>query len=521
MSNIIKLIYINILSMFNINKIIIAREDGVKSNLEIKSIITCIIFLFLGYLYYGLLTKISFNDITLIFSISYTLCFIICLIINLTDIGPLIFKNNDNDMLFSLPITLKQILFSKLFSVYIKNLIPVLIIMTSTILAYTSLGNYISDMFAFIYIFSSLVIPFIPIVISSFIIYFNELLKNNLNKKIYNIIKYILALSIIFIIYFIFSNNTKESLEKIITNLNNINLLSYLFTYSLKHLNILCFISEIAISFLLMYLFYEIISNNYLRITSRLKGIKKKEKFIYKKTKNYKGILGVTKKELLYLFQNKTYLLNSIGPLIALTFTLFITLNIIDFNNFKDIKFFDLYLNTFSPAILALMATASTPAISSMSLEKDNFKMLLSMPISLNKIIIGKFISSILISSIFIIINGIIVITNLHLPKIASLFCFILPLFASLFITSTSLFIDTIFIEKNEKNDNIIIKQRIVNLVPMCLSILIGFLPLLTPITEQYYNTLGSYIAAMIVIIILEIIYYCIKKQSIIKKILQ
>ena len=38
MNKLFKLIYVNLLSLFDINKIIIAREDGVKSNLEKRAI---------------------------------------------------------------------------------------------------------------------------------------------------------------------------------------------------------------------------------------------------------------------------------------------------------------------------------------------------------------------------------------------------------------------------------------------------------------------------------------------------
>ena len=52
MNRLIKVIYVNMLNLFDINKIMVAKQDGVKSNLENKAIITGLIALLYGYLMY-------------------------------------------------------------------------------------------------------------------------------------------------------------------------------------------------------------------------------------------------------------------------------------------------------------------------------------------------------------------------------------------------------------------------------------------------------------------------------------
>ncbi|HAB66496.1 MAG TPA: hypothetical protein DCE23_03915, partial [Firmicutes bacterium] len=269
------------------------------------------------------------------------------------------------------------------------------------------------------------------------------------------------------------------------------------------------------------YLYYEIISTNYLRICSILKGVKKKVEFKYKKTINMKKTLGIFRKEITSLCQNKTYLISSYMPLIGFSLIIFFILRNFDISRFTNIKFFDLYFNTYLPPILATIVTFSTSSISSFSLEKDNLKMLSTMPIKLEQIIFGKLLVNLLLGTIFIIINLIITFFFLKLKKIEMLLCFLLPFIALIFINNTCLLLDLIFIEKIEKDDNVIIKQRLINLVPMFLSILIGLLPVLLPLTDRYYFTLGSYIMAMIFIIIIEIIFFKIKKKTIIEKMLK
>ena len=57
MNKLLKLIYVNFLGLFDVNKIKTARKEGVKSNLENRSIIIMIAFLLGGYLLYFLLNK--------------------------------------------------------------------------------------------------------------------------------------------------------------------------------------------------------------------------------------------------------------------------------------------------------------------------------------------------------------------------------------------------------------------------------------------------------------------------------
>ena len=62
MNKLFKLIYVNLLSLFDINKIIIAREDGVKSNLEKRTILVALINVVYAYFLYVILNKLNISD---------------------------------------------------------------------------------------------------------------------------------------------------------------------------------------------------------------------------------------------------------------------------------------------------------------------------------------------------------------------------------------------------------------------------------------------------------------------------
>ena len=71
MNKFFKLVYVNLLDLFDINKIIIAREDGVKSSLEKRVILVALINGVYAYFFYVLLNKIVVTDKTLLLVIGF------------------------------------------------------------------------------------------------------------------------------------------------------------------------------------------------------------------------------------------------------------------------------------------------------------------------------------------------------------------------------------------------------------------------------------------------------------------
>lgn len=203
--------------------------------------------------------------------------------------------------------------------------------------------------------------------------------------------------------------------------------------------------------------------------------------------------------------------------MIFFSFLLLIILNIYDFNSLYKIENFDIYINLFLPTFLSLFVTIRGSAISAMSLEKKNMQILRTMPIKMNKILFSKILVNIIIGSIFVIINGSLVWYYLDLDKVSIIYCYLLPFISLCLITLTSIILDYRFIEKKEDNDNAIIKQRIIVMVPSFLAIIISFGPLFIPVYRQYKLLLGSYVLAMLIIIFIEFMYLVICKKKLLQ----
>ncbi|MBE6146556.1 MAG: hypothetical protein E7171_08080 [Firmicutes bacterium] len=519
MNKLFKLIYVNLLSLFDINKIIIAREDGVKSSLEKRVILVALINVVYAYFLYVILNKLVVTDKSLLLVIGFFVSTILCFSSDLSVVEQLIFKSDDTEFLFSYPVSRNQILFSKLFTVYLKNLVTTALFMIVSFLAYYNSGGIVTDTLFVMVLLVSLTIPILPIIISTIISYIDDYYKTKTHSSIvYKIIKTIILIIIFLIVIILFSSIKSDSMNDIIKIVVNklywIYPMGLIFHAMLVKESIFLFIILLLIPIIVSYLYSLIISNNYLKICSLLKGVKTSNKFVMKKSKKLNKSLGLFRKEIISLFKNKVYLTSSFGYNIVLTILLILICNVIDFNMFKDIENINIYINLYVPTLLALFGSIGCSTISSMSLEKDNMQILRTLPVSMAKILWSKWLVNIVIGTIFVIINGTVISLYLDIDKWSIMFSFLIPFLALVFVSLTGLVLDYRFIEKNETEDNAIVRQRLITMVPLFISLCIGIVPFFMPVYSGYRYLLGAYVVVLIVFIVVDLLYLLINKNK-------
>lgn len=521
MNKFFRLIYINLLSLFDINKIAIAKKDGVKSNLENKNIITGFLLVAYIFIVYSIFSLFKLNNCFLLFNLAYLSGSLFCLVMNVFVIEPLIFKNEDNDILFSLPLTRQQILFSKLFNVYLKNIFAVAVLMISAGIVFYNSGTSITDTQVLMIIIGSILIPIIPMIIATVIAYINDYFKIKMNNNyLYKICKYLLLVVLFIVIYLLFKDIHITSLDGVIETINEKLLFIYpytnIFYIAVYKTNLIYFFILIFISILLTYLYFLVISSNYQKICSLLKGVKKKEVFHYKKTSNLGVLFGLVRKEFKNLFNNKGYFSNTIATAAGGSIILFLVLLLVDIRSIKGIEDLTFKLSLYVPPTLALFASLSCSTISAMSLEKDNIQILRTMPISVTKILLSKWLVNVFIGIVFVLINGTLTWYFLELKKWDILFIYLVPLIGVMFVALSGLLLDYRFIEKNETNDNAIIKQRLITLVPMVLSLILAFSAFILPYYTDYRILLGCYMFIYIILMIIEVLYMIVNHKKLI-----
>jgi ABC-2 type transport system permease protein len=511
MSKLFRLIYVNLLSLFDINKIIIARKNRVKTSLETRTTILGILSIAYGYLMYSLLLKLKLDNQLYYVCFGYVGSFLFCLLTDMFIVEAILFSNKDNDLLFSLPITKNQLVFAKLFTIYLRNIFFVVIIMLATLLAYTH-GNKVDDTFVLMHILITLFIPFIPIVICSLLAYINDYYKIKLKPKKFYSTKIAIIAFVVWLLIIIFRN--QNSIDAVMMKINYVLPFNYLFYITLKTENFFLFLLMMLIPVLFIYLYNQFMSNNIMRLCSLLEGVNKNTHFDYKIGKKLGKLSGFIRKEICNLFKYKAYLFNSFAVNVVFFIGIIIILNIIDIDIIKKIRYFDFYFNLYGPCLIGMINSLSVSTVSSISLEKDNLMMIKSMPIDMNKVLAAKWLTNIIIAIGFIIIEASLVSIYFGLNIQTGVFWFLVPFFILAFVSLTGLVLDYRFVDRVSKSDNAILRQRLIVIVPTFLSLIIGFIPTFFLVSLKYKLFLGSCILGLSLLMVIELLYMKMFKKK-------
>ena len=500
--HLLKLILLNVYSSTNSEKIRSARENKLHDSSETKLIFFGIIGLALSYLVYwfttNFLLSLKYNALVLAFLATS----ILILLNNLSNIKEVLIYKSEDDYLFSLPLTSSEIIISKLFLTYIKNLIYIFIIMFPTYYAFKGDLNY-SETTSFIYLLTCITLPLIPIIIGTIYAFVDSYYNQGHKKKKYNIIRILIIIFIITIIYFLFRDISIKNTSTIITRLSYINPFIYLFKLSIINNNFLTTLILIFLPIILFIIFIKSLSINYNYLLSKIRGVKLSQNKKIALAKPKKVLRSIIHKEFHIIFNNKTYFNSSIYLSIIMTIFYLMLSIVIDTKQVNDIHDFGIFLMLF----LSFIAGLSCTTINSLSLEKDNIIYFKSLPIKFSKLLLAKFLVNIIITIPIIIINFIITILFFRVSKLTLLAIFINPLLLTIFISLLGLILDFRFIDYKEKDSNNIIKNRLITYIPNLINILVvGIIFLINPIDE--YNLILFVFSAIIIFLIIAFSFY-------------
>lgn len=473
MINVVKLIIINFLGLFDFNKVLIARDSGIKNTNEKKIIIFGVISFILIYIMNTILKTFDFNNPLNIFIIGFIICTLISFIIDGFLVDSTIFQSNDMDLLFSLPLSKNEIIYSKLFSVLIKNIVLNILVMLICAIRYSSYSS-INQSLGLMIIMSTLFISVLPIIIVSVFSYLLNYFKYRFNKFINFIIKIMTIFVIGSVIYFIYNSSDKLKL------ISYIYPMMLLFKVMIYNDNNFVFLLYMIINIVIGFIYSYFISDNYLKICSLLKGVKTNNRFIMTRMSNFKSIMGYVRKDLRYLFNNKVYLLNVIYFRLGCSIVLTLIFIIVPYSKIANINELDYYLNNLVVPILCTICMFNSFNICSLSMEKENINIVKTLPISMKKVLFSKIISGIILGGVFVIYNGIISCIYFNPDIFLKIMYFVMPFSFVIFLETFSLALDYRFIIKNENNDNVITKERIIGYVPLFISLFITVSAVLT-----------------------------------------
>ena len=517
MSKFLLITKINLINIFNYNKLISFKSKNDKRKKIIKSLIITGILVYIFFAIY-LFTKnlmpsfLAVNKPLYLLSMLFAICSIYIFFANIFKIKDILFDFKDYDLLMSLPISRNMVLTSKIVSLYITNLLYTLIIMIPGYLAYIGFVDLPHDWLFFVLL---LTIPVIPILLSSIIgIFLTWLISLFSNKNIGSYIVNILLIVLVLLLYFSLYSVDSEKLVN-----NGINLIdSFSKYYPLTNIFV-SLLDKISLGNLLIYFISPIILTviyimfiNYGYISLRTRLLRQNYKSDYKITKyvSKTSLFSLYKKEIKRYFSSSLYVINtSFGCILLFVLILSILLfndNMISY--FSKLTNFNETIKTNIFLVFSILCVMSSTTNSSISLEGKSFWILKMLPVSYDKIFLSKILVNLTILVPTIIVGGTFFGILLDLSWVEFLFIYLTPLAYGIFAAVNGLLLNLIFPRFDYDNEVRVIKQS----MAVFLTILVGIMVVVIPFKLMSINIntimLITSIMYLIDIVIIILLHY-------------
>lgn len=513
MNNFLNLVKINTLTFFDFYKIKNTQDKKEKQKALGKFLLIIFVFIYLaGVLYYyanelfkGLLL---INAPEILFALFMCFSSIFIFMTNLFKVNGLLYGTKDYEMLISMPINKKTIILSKLFELYIYNLIYTLLFMIPAFIVYAS-NISLTLLFILLFFLTLLIIPIVPLIISSFVGLFINIISIKFKHK--NIVNTILML-LFTIVAIYYSSQLKMTSSIDMANISKtiINYFNNFYPLTNVYMNIIniCSLKDfflfVLVSGVLLLLFIFILNKFYEIINNKLKE-SNLTSFVYKKSKKTNVLKALYHKEIKRYFSSPNYVLNTAMGSILLTLVTIIyafmggdkveallqTPGLIDM------------INNLCPLIITLFCLMNCSTYASISLEGKNLWIIKTIPVSALEIFKAKILVNLTILIPTIIINSTILIFIIKGSFIIYLFMILIALLASFFISLLGLYINIKNPVFDWKNEITVIKQGMSSFLTIFSGLILGIIIILIG-NNISFNIIYYYLIIMIVFTITD-----------------
>lgn len=489
------------------------KKDNMKNSLLLPLILTFFFMLAIWSYANMFFEKLSPMHLqVIVISLVIFLTSIMVIIEGVYKAGPLLFNCGDDQLLLSLPIKKRTILFVRIFKFYVFELLFNGLFFIPLIIAYLRWAEVIDWTFfltSFVMFFS---LPVIPISIACIIGAIISSISSRFKYK--NLIQIIITMTVILFTFYL-SYNMDFIFNYIAKNAISINdfiiKLYYpagVYAKLITKFNLFDLMIFVLINLIVFILTIFTLSKFYFKINSRLKNIStsievKVDKFIFKaRSKNY----SLVRKELNTFFKTPVFIINAgfalvmyLIAVIGLCFKYNETITLV-----KDYLPDMVIDNHFSIIIFILISFASfmtSITNSVISLEGKKIIILKSIPLSVKDILMSKIYAALTITTIPILFGDIILFIRFRLSVLEMVLLVILSILTPLISHFIGLIINLKYPKLDYENSSEVVKQS----TSSFLSVIIGMLLLIVSI--YFISNLVNKFSSLLLLFIFLIVY--------------
>lgn len=446
----------------------------------------------------------------------------------------ILFEAKDNDLLFSLPISKSKIFFTRVFKLISFQFLYNSLFMLPAIIVYAmyekpNLSFYILSLIMLV------LLPIIPTIVACIIGY---IIKGFASKfKARNIVQVILtSLMLLFIFYVSF--NMQGMIANIAQNANNINEIitkiyypAGLYINLIQNFNILDLVILFAINIIPAILFVYLASILYFKITSKLgEKTNNSKKVNFKKLtdKTFKvksQLSGLINKEMKRFFASPVFIINAgFGMVLMVVLTIAISINFEGMINAltqgENIGISINEIKVMMPKIfygLVVFMSCMTSITSSMiSIEGKSFNITKSLPVTPEKILLAKILTSNIISIPIILICDIIFFIVFKVAIIDIVFIVLASIIMPTFTALVGILMNLKYPKMDATSDTEVVKQSMSSALSVFIGMFTGILSVSIIIMGSKINlNLFIMLELLIFSIIVFILWKTLKKYGI------
>ena len=444
----------------------------------------------------------------------------------------LLFNCKDDQLLLSLPIKRRTVVFVRIFKFYVFELMFNSLLMIPLLASYIKWCDFIDWTFYVTSFIMLIILPIIPIAISCIIGAIISSISSRFKFK--SLVQTISAFAFLLIILYISMNidNVFEYLSKNASSINDIITKLYYpagaYAKLVTNFNIVDLIEFLAINIGILLLTVYGLSKFYFKINTRLKSVTTTKKInvddLVIKSKSKKSAL--IKKELNTFFKTPVFIINSgFGLIIFILGVILINFKYDDFivsftstgalNVSKDLIDNNRALLIF--ALIAFTSFMTCVTNSVISLEGRNINILKSLPIDAKTILISKVYFGLLLTTPVLLIGNIILFIKFNLDITQMILLLILCLITPLISHFFGLIINLKYPKLDAENSTEIVKQSMSSFISVMFGMLLLIITfvIITKIVGKIHTTLLLLLFTLVYLIIDVILYFYLIKRGV------
>ena len=433
--------------------------------------------------------------------------------------GNLLYNCKDDQLLFSLPIDKKAILFIRMFKFYVFELAFNSLFLIPLIVCY-AFYTKVGISFYITSIFMILLLPIIPIVLSCIIGTIISWLSSKFRFK--NIAQTIIAVIFILGVFYL-SANVDKLITKLATNAKSINdIITKLYypagAYAnlVSNFKIIDLIIFICINVVIAIVSIFLLSKVYFKINSKLQSVKvgKNKKVKESIIKNRGQTRALIRKEFNIFFQTPVFIINA-GMGIVM-FLVIIVMIIFKYNSILtalassgvEIEYLPNHIPLFIVMLIAIGSFTTSITSSMISLEGRSYTIVKSLPVSSKKVLLAKIYTASLLTIPAFLIGNIVLFIKFKLSILNMLLIIFLTILMPLVSHFLGLIMNLKFPKLEFDSPTEVVKQSMSSFTSVILDFIILAILIIGLFKVMEFNNMLVLLALTILFAVIDILLY-------------